>query len=476
VGATCDDGDACTVDDTCNANGLCESTPLDCAAQAGSCAVGTCDPLTGCTFTPVADGTGCNDDGNLCTAGSCSAGACVETALACQAGDQCNAAACDPATGCSTTPRTDALCDDGDPCTAGDSCSSAGVCSGTTLECSALDSACSFGVCDGANSTCMAMAVNEGQSCDGDPDNCTEETCSAGTCAVTTTLAECSACGSTNFCHGDLCESNLSSVSFDFESMYPPQEFVSSTWSLTSSDSFDGTRSLKSGTPAAGQVSSVTLDVFIDRNGSVGFVQKTLLDADAEMIFYVDGVEQSRQAGNSAWIPGVMSTRGRHQLRWDVIAGASGLGPDQGGFLDKVVVRNAVEEVIDFDVDLGPLTTSGSAPFAVNSVGAYEGAGSAFAGASTQQTSYLSHTFTVTRDSTMTFYAVNEKPSGDTFELWIDGVKSNLSFWDYPGWYPYKVDVTPGTHTVEWRLIAGTGTGLRTIGVDDIVVNRANCL
>jgi hypothetical protein len=83
-----------------------------------------------------ADGTTC-DDGSACTfQDTCQAGACVSgTPVVCTASDQCHTTGtCDAGTGaCSNPPRPDGVsCSDGDACTAGDACSG-GVCLGTTI-------------------------------------------------------------------------------------------------------------------------------------------------------------------------------------------------------------------------------------------------------------------------------------------------------------------------------------------------------
>src|SRR5207247_5784873 len=69
-------------------------------------------------YTPVADGTEC-DDGNGCTqSDTCQGGTCTgANPVVCTAQDQCHdAGICDPATGlCSSPAKADgAACDDGD--------------------------------------------------------------------------------------------------------------------------------------------------------------------------------------------------------------------------------------------------------------------------------------------------------------------------------------------------------------------------
>jgi alpha-tubulin suppressor-like RCC1 family protein len=78
-GSTCSDGNFCTVDDRCNAAGVCQPGAPKTCAQTGPCrGAGTCAPATGtCSSPSVPDGLAC-DDGNRCTAeDTCQAGTCL---------------------------------------------------------------------------------------------------------------------------------------------------------------------------------------------------------------------------------------------------------------------------------------------------------------------------------------------------------------------------------------------------------------
>lgn len=159
-GTSCGDDNACTLQESCQ-NGVCKAAAtVTCKASDQCHRVGTCVPSTGVCTNPVkADGSTCNDanactrtdtcqagvcnGGNplLCTApdlchlpGTCDpgTGACVGSApVTCQPPDECHSAGtCDPATGCSIVAKPD-----------GSACSQGGtVClSGT---CSALSGIC----------------------------------------------------------------------------------------------------------------------------------------------------------------------------------------------------------------------------------------------------------------------------------------------------------------------------------------------
>src|SRR6185437_11101312 len=75
-GTSCNDGNACTQLDTCQ-SGVCTGTnPVSCT-PIDACHTATGDPATGaCSSAAAPDGTHC-DDGNACTQlDTCQAGAC----------------------------------------------------------------------------------------------------------------------------------------------------------------------------------------------------------------------------------------------------------------------------------------------------------------------------------------------------------------------------------------------------------------
>ena len=202
-GAPCDDGDACTRTDTCRA-GLCAgASPMVCAVPDQCHDAGVCDPLTGaCSVRAKSDGSPC-DDGNACTrADTCQAGVCIGTSpVACAAPDQCHAAGvCDPATGaCSLPVKPDGTsCDDGSACTRTDACR-AGVCVGTSpITCVAADQCHAAGVCDPTSGMCSRPPKTDGTACD-DGNACTQaDTCRAGLCVGATPVI----CAAPDQCHG----------------------------------------------------------------------------------------------------------------------------------------------------------------------------------------------------------------------------------------------------------------------------------
>ena len=168
--SSCDDGDACTLEDACDDLGQCVGVALEGALACDdqeACTDDSCDPLVGCVH--AAHDLSC-DDGNPCTTGdACAEGACqpgaydwmacpscdeaddaceslygdgnacngtlscmegrcaldVDTVLQCvQPAGACQQAACDPTLGaCAIEPLADGVaCTDGNTCTTGDQC------------------------------------------------------------------------------------------------------------------------------------------------------------------------------------------------------------------------------------------------------------------------------------------------------------------------------------------------------------------
>ena len=139
AGDPCDDGDACILDETCNAEGQCVGTPKQC------------------------------DDGNVCDgAETCdpSSGACVSgVALACGDGNPCTDDACDPVVGC-THANNAASCDDGDACTLGDTCSGGFCQAGTPKDCP-TGQVCVAGACSEQLCGSAADCPDDGDACNG---------------------------------------------------------------------------------------------------------------------------------------------------------------------------------------------------------------------------------------------------------------------------------------------------------------------
>ncbi len=193
----CDDGNVCTTGDTCEM-GECVGNEAFSCNDNNPCTDDTCDPKTGCEFTP--NSAAC-DDGNKCTENDlCANGTCLGAdPVDCDDDNVCTNDSCSPKLGCVHTFNT-APCNDADACTVGESCI-LGLCEGgkplncndgnvcTQDTCDAKvgcffvdnDVACSDGNACTENDQCVNGECLSGPALDCDDDNvCTLDTCHPG--------------------------------------------------------------------------------------------------------------------------------------------------------------------------------------------------------------------------------------------------------------------------------------------------------
>jgi hypothetical protein len=127
--ADCDDLDACTTADRCGA-GVCRGGPaLECD-DGNPCTDDACEAARGCVND--ANQAPC-EDGDACTVSDTCSGAVCQPGpgVVCDDGNPCTTDSCDSAAGCVTVDNED-TCDDGLACTLGDTCAG-GLCSGVPL-------------------------------------------------------------------------------------------------------------------------------------------------------------------------------------------------------------------------------------------------------------------------------------------------------------------------------------------------------
>lgn len=179
------------------------------ADQDTVCFKNTCVPATGdCEMTAVNEGGGC-DDGNACTSNDqCVSGSCAGQSIKCDDSNVCTNDSCDPATGCVFTPNN-ADCDDGSVCTLVDQCDK-GQCVGMAeITCDDFNE-CTLDLCQKTLGCQHSKTALNGQACNnGDActvnDTCQNGACLAGeqTCECHTT-ADCAGKEDGNFCNGTL--------------------------------------------------------------------------------------------------------------------------------------------------------------------------------------------------------------------------------------------------------------------------------
>ncbi len=229
-GTACDDGKFCTVSDVCD-DGVCGGGSTNhCGIKTVGCESILCyEDLKKCDTTPVGDGEACTPS-NLCQLnGICTVGKCVGEPKDCSFSPliECNAVACEPATGkCIGAPDA---AKDNNPCVlTGDICNVKKICQagqcvgGVSKDCSSLDVGCEVGSCNPSNGLCgrksapigtictpgltecqvgacdtkgkcVASSAPDGTSCN-DYDACTQmNECMSGVCAAGSTVSGCSA-------------------------------------------------------------------------------------------------------------------------------------------------------------------------------------------------------------------------------------------------------------------------------------------
>ena len=217
AGLPCEDGDVCTLDETC-LQGECKAqSVLECDESADACFTAACDSDEGCIEVPT---TAACDDGDVCTDGdTCSDGACVPgadvmtcddadpctvdtcdgiegcvyAAAACDDGNPCTVDACDGGD-CSYTTKVGA-CDDGDACTAGESCVGEVCAGGVDVSCDD-DNPCTADGCDTADGCVNELLTG---ACDDGFDCTTDDTCVLGQCLGA--KQTCDACPAPNVSH-----------------------------------------------------------------------------------------------------------------------------------------------------------------------------------------------------------------------------------------------------------------------------------
>ncbi len=184
-------GNACSV--VACASGKCGTAAKNCD-DGNACTADSCSAVTGCAHSVI---NSC-DDGNACTTGdTCQSGTCVGATLSCKDAFPCTTDTCDASTGCVHTP-TNSACDDGVACTT-DACNTGTGCSHVPV-----NSACDDGVAcstDTCNTGTGCGHVDNGTTCN-DGNSCTADVCNSGGSGTgcTHTPAAGSVCGNGKVC------------------------------------------------------------------------------------------------------------------------------------------------------------------------------------------------------------------------------------------------------------------------------------
>jgi PKD repeat protein len=169
----CDDGNRCTVNDYYQ-NGICVGGQVLTCDDGNPDTANTCDPNSGCVFTPVrsgpADSTPCND-GNQCSVNDYyQSGVCVGgQALTCDDGNPDTVDTCEPYTGCVFTPlqigpADGTPCEDGNLCTVNDYYQN-GICVGGPAKSCDDGNPDTVDTCDPGRGACVHTSIPVEQGC-----------------------------------------------------------------------------------------------------------------------------------------------------------------------------------------------------------------------------------------------------------------------------------------------------------------------
>jgi hypothetical protein len=192
----CDDGNMCTLGDTCKDGACVAGLPVYCD-DGNDCTADSCAPESGCVHVTAPEGSACTD-GNACTnSDKCTAGKCVGVGTQCNDNNPCTDDLCGPEWGGCYFPPNSKPCDDNNMCTTGDTCTD-GACKSTgTLVCGD-GNPCTDDLCDPVIGCFLKYNT---AACD-DKNACTiGDTCSNSVCAGTAPLA----CDDGNPCTNDSC-------------------------------------------------------------------------------------------------------------------------------------------------------------------------------------------------------------------------------------------------------------------------------
>jgi hypothetical protein len=173
-GAACEDGNPCTVGETC-ANFQCSGGILNPCDDNNACTTDFC--AGSCSHVPTSN-IAC-EDGDLCTQGeTCQQGKCKGgTPIECDDKSVCTDDACEPKSGCVHV-KLDIPCNDLNACTAGEACSNGSCLGGSPLQCDDKNP-CTDDSCDVGKG---CVHVNSAAFCD-TGDNCTSPgSCKDGKC------------------------------------------------------------------------------------------------------------------------------------------------------------------------------------------------------------------------------------------------------------------------------------------------------
>jgi hypothetical protein len=192
AGSSCDDGSLCNGSESCDGAGSCQASTAVDVDDDNACTVDSCDPAVGVSHAPATEGTSC-EDGDLCNGNeTCNtAGNCVSrTAVSVDDNNPCTADSCDPEIGVQNQPvATGTACGEGNLCNGEEACDPRGACVSSDPPIIDDGNPCTADACTPEQGV-THVAVPGGRACDdGDVCNGTETCDSSGSCLAGTPVS-----------------------------------------------------------------------------------------------------------------------------------------------------------------------------------------------------------------------------------------------------------------------------------------------
>ena len=341
-GTQCDDGNDCTIVDTCM-TGVCSGSALVCTADqchfVGSCSGGVCSNPAKGNGIVCDDGSACTtgdtcqngvcwgsvncDDGEVCTDDSCvgkgcshakNTGSCSDD-NACTSGDQCANGTC--------MPGKILPCDDGNVCT-GDSCEAASGCKYTGMS----SGACDLDACN-LSGTCVSgvCKYTAGKNCD-DGNPCTVDSCDASSGCVSIPLNNggcvVDLCVLGQTCSAGKCQGGSAKVCNAADGCH--DSGVCTAGTCTNPIKIDGFTCsdgdpCTTGDACVGGVCTATASVWTQTYGGTGNDDLTAMQVTGDSGFALAGNTNSKGAGsNDCWL---VRTDASGNAIWDQTYGGS---------------------------------------------------------------------------------------------------------------------------------------------------------
>ncbi len=205
--------------------------------------------------------------------------------------------------------------------------------------------ACGAGVWATGSCT-QCPLLDEGASCDDDPNDCVSAFCGGGVC-LAAGITDCGACGADglSLCAGGIC-GGLSSEGREwaFESSALPPEFSTGGWrgwSTTTGEAHSGDRSVGSGDIDDLDESWLRMSHAMPFDGEIRFWFRTSTETCCDDLFFrVDREELGSWAGTEGWTEAVFPlTAGTHDFEWSYEKDFSVSTGDDRVWIDDIVIR-----------------------------------------------------------------------------------------------------------------------------------------